>query len=213
MDHWSNFDASTVRIPLGTGVPSGIQFADRSQNAFSPRATLRRQINSNISWDASVYRAFRAPTLNELYRSFRQGNTMTESNAYLNAEHLTGGDAGLSASAFDRRLEFRSTFFYNQIVNPVANVTCTAVALPVPDCPAPIANTILRVRENLGRLSAPGFELGGTGHITRDFELSVGYQYVDSKVSSFPASPALVDRPGSAQCADLSGALFESAHH
>jgi outer membrane receptor protein involved in Fe transport len=192
VDHWSNFDASTVRIPLGTGVPSGIQFADRSQNAFSPRATLRRQINSNISWDASVYRAFRAPTLNELYRSFRQGNTMTESNAYLNAEHLTGGDAGLSASAFDRRLEFRSTFFYNQIVNPVANVTCTAVALPVPDCPAPIANTILRVRENLGRLSAPGFELGGTGHITRDFELSVGYQYVDSKVSSFPASPALV---------------------
>jgi outer membrane receptor protein involved in Fe transport len=48
------------------------------------------------------------------------------------------------------------------------------------------------VRENLGRTSAPGFELGTTGHITHDFQLSVGYQYVDSKVSGFPASPALV---------------------
>lgn len=192
VDHWSNFDASTVRIPFATGVPSVVQFVDRSQNAFSPRATLRHQINSNISWDASIYRAFRAPTLNELYRSFRQGNTLTNSNANLIAEQLTGGDAGVAISGFNRRLEAHGTFFYNQIVNPVANVTCTALALPIPSCPAPIPNTILRVRDNLGRSSAPGFEAGATGHFTRDFELSVGYQYVDSKVSSFPASPALV---------------------
>ena len=192
VDHWSNFDASTVRIPIATGVPSLLQFVDRSQNAFSPRATLRHQINSNISWDASIYRAFRAPTLNELYRSFRQGNTLTNSNANLIAEQLTGGDAGIAITGFNRRLEAHGTFFYNQIVNPVANVTCTALALPIPTCPAPIANTILRVRDNLGRTSAPGFEAGATGHITQGFELSVGYQYVESKVSSFPASPALV---------------------
>ena len=192
VDHWSNFDASTVRIPFATGVPSVVEFVDRSQNAFSPRATLRHQLNSNISWDASIYRAFRAPTLNELYRSFRQGNTLTNSNANLIAEHLTGGDAGVAFTGFNRRLEAHGTFFYNQIVNPVANVTCTALALPIPSCPAPIPNTILRVRDNLGRTSAPGFEAGATGHITHDFELSVGYQFVDSKVSSFPASPALV---------------------
>jgi outer membrane receptor protein involved in Fe transport len=192
VDHWSNFDASTVRIPIGTGTPSDIEFADRSQNAFSPRATLRHQINANISWDASVYRAFRAPTLNELYRSFRQGNTLTDSNAELTAEHLTGGDTGIAVDTFQRRLQFHGTFFYNQIVNPVANVTCTALATPVSICPAPIANTILRVRDNLGRENAPGFEIGTTGRITHDLDLSVGYQFVDAKVSSFPASPGLV---------------------
>ncbi len=192
VDHWSNFDASTIRIPFATGIPSDTEFADRSQNAFSPRATLRHQINSNISWDASIYRAFRAPSLNELYRSFRQGNTLTNSNAFLIAEHLTGGDAGVSVNTFDHHLEFRGTFFYNQIVDPVANVTCTALATPIAICPGPIPNTILRVRDNLGRTTAPGFELGTTAHFTRDFELSVGYQFVDSKVSSFPASPALV---------------------
>jgi len=192
VDHWSNFDASTVRIPIGPGTPSDIEFADRSQNAFSPRATLRHQITANISWDASVYRAFRAPSLNELYRSFRQGNTLTNSNAGLTAEHLTGGETGIAVTTFQRRLVFHGTFFYNQIVDPVANVTCTALATPIPICPGPIPNTIVRVRDNLGRTSAPGFELEATGHITREFELSVGYQYVDSHVISFPASPALV---------------------
>jgi outer membrane receptor protein involved in Fe transport len=192
VDHWSNFDASTIRIPFATGIPNDIEFADRSQNAFSPRATLRNQLTSNISWNASIYRAFRAPTLNELYRSFRQGNTLTNSNAFLNAEHLTGGDAGIAVTTFDHRLDFQGTFFYNQLINPVANVTCTALAMPIPQCPNPIPNTILRVRDNLGRSTSPGFEIGATGHITHDFELSVGYQFVDSKVSSFPANPALV---------------------
>src|ERR1700678_2460557 len=141
VDHWSNYDASTFRVPIGAGVPSDVEFADRSQNAFSPRATLRHQINSHISWDASVYRAFRAPSLNELYRSFRQGSTLTNSNAALTAEHLTGGETGIAVNTLQRRLVFHGTFFYNQIVDPVANVTCTAVAAPIPICPGPIPNS------------------------------------------------------------------------
>ena len=188
VDHWSNFDASIVHIPLSTGIPAVTPFADRSQNAFSPRATLRHQVNSNISWDASVYRAFRAPSLNELYRSFRQGNTTTQSNADLTAEHLTGGDAGISAYGFNRRLEVRGTFFYNQIIDPVANVTCQPPPNALPGCPAPVPNVIARIRENLGRISAPGFDAGATVHFTRNLDLSAGYQFVNSRVVSFPAA-------------------------
>ena len=192
VDHWSNFDASIVRTPSSTGIPALTQFADRSQNAFSPRATLRHQFNSNISWDASVYRAFRAPSLNELYRSFRQGNTTTQSNADLTAEHLTGGDAGISAYGFNRRLEVRGTFFYNQIIDPVANVTCQPPPNALPGCPAPVPNVIARIRENLGRISAPGFDAGATVHFTRSFDLSAGYQFVNSRVVSFPEGTSLV---------------------
>jgi outer membrane receptor protein involved in Fe transport len=188
VDHWSNFDASIVHIPLSTGVPAVTQFANRSQNAFNPRATLRYQVKSNISWDASVYRAFRAPSLNELYRSFRQGNTTTQSNADLTAEHLTGGDTGISVYGFNRRLEVRGTFFYNQIIDPVANVTCQLPPNALPGCPAPVANVIARIRENLGRISAPGFDAGATMHFTRNFDLSAGYQFVNSRVVSFPAA-------------------------
>jgi outer membrane receptor protein involved in Fe transport len=194
VDHWSNFDASIIRIPISTGVPAVTEFEDRSQNAFSPRATLRHQINSNISWDASVYRAFRAPTLNELYRSFRQGNTTTQANANLTAEHLTGGDAGISIEGLNRRLEIRGVFFYNQIINPVANVTCMPPPNALPGCPAPVPNVIARIRENLGRISAPGFNAGAVAHITRNFDLSAGYQFVNSRVVSFPEGTSLVGR-------------------
>jgi iron complex outermembrane receptor protein len=185
-----------VHTPLSTGIPAETVFADRSQNAFSSRATLRHQINSAISWDASVYRAFRAPTLNELYRSFRQGNTTTQANADLRAEHLTGGDAGISLNEFNRRLEIRGAFFYNQIVNPVANVTCIPLPNELPGCPSPTPHVIARIRENLGRTSAPGFEAGATAHITREFDLSGGYQFVNSRVVSFPGSTATTSLVG-----------------
>jgi len=54
---------------------------------------------------------FRAPTLNELYRSFRQANNLTDANANLTAERLTGGEAGVAVQALNQRLQFRGPFF------------------------------------------------------------------------------------------------------
>ena len=192
-DHWRNFDASALCNSINSPCTSpNTFFADRTNDAFSPRMTVRYQINPNISWTASVYRAFRAPTLNELYRSFRQGNVITEANANLRAEHLTGGDTGLNIFGFNRRIQLQGTFFFNEIIDPVANVTCQPPPNNEPLCPAPIANTIIRVRENLGRTRAPGVDVNTIAHITRDFQLSFGYQYVDSKVISFPEETSLV---------------------
>jgi len=182
VDLWSNFNAATLREPVTPpGAPIDTIFPDRSQNAFSPRLTLRNQVNAHVSWNASLYRAFRAPTLNELYRSFRQGNTLTEDNPKLIAEHLSGGDAGVAVTGFNGKLQAHGTVFYNQIVDPVANVTLTTTP-----------TLITRQRENLGRINAPGVELGVTASVVRDFTISCGYQFVDSKVSSFPANTALV---------------------
>ena len=182
VDLWSNFNAATLREPVTPpGAPIDTIFPDRSQNALSPRLTLRNQVNAHVSWNASLYRAFRAPTLNELYRSFRQGNTLTEDNPKLIAEHLSGGDAGVALTGFNGKLQAHGTVFYNQIVDPVANVTLTTTP-----------TLITRRRENLGRINAPGVELGVTASVVRDFTISCGYQFVDSKVSSFPANTALV---------------------
>ena len=182
VDLWSNFNAATLREPVTPpGAPIDTIFPDRSENAFSPRLTLRNQVNAHVSWNASLYRAFRAPTLNELYRSFRQGNTLTEDNPKLIAEHLSGGDAGVAVTGFNGKLQAHGTVFYNQIVDPVANVTLTTTP-----------TLITRQRENLGRINAPGVELGVTASVVRDFTISCGYQFVDSKVSSFPANTALV---------------------
>jgi outer membrane receptor protein involved in Fe transport len=181
-DHWSNTDAFFFCTPVTGTCPPNTIFPNRTYDAFSPRLTLRNQVNANVSWNASIYRAFRAPTLNELYRSFRQGNTLTEANPNLRSEELTGGDAGVAVNGFHRKLEVRGTFFFNEIIDPVANVTLSATKM-----------LITRQRQNLGRTRSPGFEIDATAHFTHSFDLSVAYQYVDAVVTSFPnAMPSLV---------------------
>lgn len=181
-DHWANFDASYLCSPLPPSLscPQANQsFPNRTYDVFDPRATLLHQFNSHISWSTSVYRSFRAPTLNELYRGYRVGNVTTNPNAALTAERLTGGETGIDVTGFQRRFELRGVFFYNQIVDPVANVP---LASP--------ANT--QERENLGRTSSPGFEIDAVERVTSDFSLSAGYQYVNAKVVSAPGQPALL---------------------
>jgi outer membrane receptor protein involved in Fe transport len=90
VDRWQNFDAfapSQPSQPVGA-----VPLSDRSESFFSPRLALLHKLTNNLSLTASGYRSFRAPTLNELYRSFRAGNVFTEANTNLGAERLTGAE-------------------------------------------------------------------------------------------------------------------------
>ncbi|HEY1262373.1 MAG TPA: TonB-dependent receptor [Terriglobales bacterium] len=180
LDRWRNYDAQLVRTPINPGGPTtATPFDERSENAFSPRASLLHQLTSNVSVTVSAYRSFRAPTLNELYRSFRVGNVLTSSNPDLEAERLTGAEAGANIFAFDRKLNLRGNFFWNDIVDPIANVTLDQNSSP-----------ILRQRQNLGRTRSRGVEVDAVARLRSTVEISGGYQFVDATVLSFPADPA-----------------------
>jgi outer membrane receptor protein involved in Fe transport len=169
-DNWNNFSGSTVLSPPPVGTPPVIIYPDRSENSISPRLSLLRALSSNLSWSVSGYRAFRAPTLNELYRSFQQGTVFTESNPFLHAEKLTGAETGVRAVGFDSKLESRATFFWADIVDPVSNVTISSGA------------TTIRQRQNLGRTRSLGVELDGIVHLTSSMQVSAGYQFVHAYV-------------------------------
>ena len=180
-DRWRNYDAFSSSRPLPAQAPVSVtRFADRVETAFSPRVSLLHKLTENISLSLSGYRAFRAPTLNELYRSFRVGNVLTLANEKLRAERLTGGEAGVSAAAFDRKLIVRGTFFWSELTRPIANVTLSVT-------PA----LITRQRQNLGRTRSRGVEVEGETHITNTITLSSGYQFVDASVLRFPANVLL----------------------
>jgi|HubBroStandDraft_1064217.scaffolds.fasta_scaffold11719_2 outer membrane receptor protein involved in Fe transport len=192
-DDWTNFDAFLFTEPVTPSAATITSlYASRTYNAFSPRASLVHQVNSHVSWSASVYRAFRAPTLNELYRSFRQANNLTDANAGLTAERLTGGETGVALHGLNQRMQVRGSVFFNQIVNPISSVSCQVT--PVPSiCPAPTANTLTYVRANLGRTSAPGFEVDWLAQVSNHLQLSGGYQFVDATIVSAPDQPSLVN--------------------
>jgi outer membrane receptor protein involved in Fe transport len=147
LDQWWNSRGFSNRTPV-IGVPTLNDFPDRSETAFSPRAWLSKRFDKGVEVSASAYRAFRAPTLNELYRNFRVGNVVTNANADLRAERLTGGEAGIGFSPLGERLFVRGNVFWSDIDDSIANVTLTTT-------PA----LITRQRQNLGAIRARGVEL------------------------------------------------------
>ena len=94
-----------------------------------------------------MYRAFRAPTLNELYRPFQVGTVMTAANAALRPEVLWGGELGPQLVV--GTLVARATGFWNEISDPIFNAT---LAMPAPD-------GATRMRQNLGQARVAGVEL------------------------------------------------------
>jgi outer membrane receptor protein involved in Fe transport len=179
VDRWVNSRGFSNRIPV-VGTTSLNDFADRSETAFSPRFSVIKRFNQGFSVTGSVYRAFRAPTLNELYRNFRVGNVVTNANAALTAERLTGGEAGVGLQKFGERLFVRGNFFWSRIDDSIANVTLSTTAA-----------LITRQRQNLGAIRARGIELSAITKFARHWEVAGEYLLTDSTVLSFPANRSL----------------------
>jgi len=170
VDEWSNFQGQTFVVPI-SGPPTLTQYADRRKLASNPRLSVLRAIDEHLSVTGSFYRAFRAPTLNELYRPFRVGAIQTLNNPLLTAERLTGAEAGVNIAGWNRRINIRGTFFWSDIVDPIENVTI---------------GTNLQQKENLGRTRSRGTEIEGVLRVTNNFQFSAGYVYTQATVLSYP---------------------------
>src|SRR5437667_4841172 len=120
-DRWDNVDASRVEH-LSDGSTKPTRFAGRSDSQVSPKAGLRVHPIDWLTLRASAYRAFRAPTLNELYRPFQVGTVFTQANENLGPETLVGGEAGVDVK-IPLGLGARLTTFRNELKNPITNVT------------------------------------------------------------------------------------------
>lgn len=181
VDTWNNNSGYQSRTAFGSNTTTTTEFASRTETAFSPRVSLLKSFANGMALKASVYRGFRAPTLNELYRNFRVGNVVTLANPALTGEHLTGGEAGVSQTVWRNRLTLRGIFFWSDIAEPVANVTIAST--PV---------LITRQKQNLGESQARGFELAGEMQLTERWQISAAYLFVNSIVLHFAANPILI---------------------
>jgi outer membrane receptor protein involved in Fe transport len=171
VDHASNLD--TVQKVNAAGTP----LADRSEVVASPRVGVVRRVNRMLSLKAAGFRAFRAATMNELYRTGQVGQQVTQPNAGLLSERATGWEAGTNLGSEGDRLSGGATFFWTEINRPVS-------AVPV--------STNLYKRQNLGQLRSQGVELRGVVRMMRGVTGTVGYQFADAVVTKFSAQPALV---------------------
>jgi outer membrane receptor protein involved in Fe transport len=178
-DRWSRVRALSVTTPLGRPATSTIvNFPDHDESSFNPRLAIVVEAAPRLQLSAAGYRSFRGPTLNELYRGFRVGDTVTQANADLRAERLHGGELG--ARWRGGALTLSGTGYWTETRDPVANVTLSATP-----------RLITRQRQNLGRTRARGLELEAQARLGRRFLLAGGYALTDGYVASFPAGPEI----------------------
>ncbi len=180
-DDWSNVRGQSLTRSIKTSLLTSTSFfPDRRENAVSPHVSISYSPQGPVSFAVSFYKAFRAPTLNELYRSFRVGDVLTLANADLRSERLTGGEAGATVRLFDGRFTTRATVFLTDISNPVTNATISSVP-----------GLITRKRENLGVNRSNGVETETEAIIAQRWTVTAGYLFVDSTIKSFPANRSL----------------------
>jgi outer membrane receptor protein involved in Fe transport len=156
-DSWRNYDAER----------NGTALADRSDDAWSPRLTLLVRASDRLTLTAAAYKAFRAPTLNELYRNFRVGNVQTLANESLGAEHLSAIELGARSGPV------RLTLFAMSTDDTIANVTLSST-------PA----LITRQRRNLGSSRSRGAEIDAEERLANHWRVSAGYLFCDATVTS-----------------------------
>jgi iron complex outermembrane receptor protein len=179
LDHWRNYDASQTEIVNATKATTLTSFPDTSKTTLTPRAGLLLHVSDRFALRGSVYGGFRAPSLNELYRPFRVGSVLTQANPALGPERLLGGELGLN-HAFSSRLSWRATAFWDQVKDPIANVTVSVTP-----------SLITRQRKNLGRARIRGVSFEGDYQPAPEVRLQASYVLSDARVSEFPAAPAL----------------------
>jgi len=181
-DRWENRDGHRFEADRATGaLTRNDRFADRVGDQY--HGTVRLTWEPVPAWTVrgSAYSAFRVPTLNELYRPFRVGNTNTEANPALQPETLRGVEAGFEHRA--GRATVALSGFLNELDDAVANVTLASTP-----------TLVSRQRLNLARLRIRGVEGRVTADWSREWSVEAAFLRVDPRVLDAPVQPALAGR-------------------
>ncbi len=182
-DRWTEFEGLSRTRSLITGQTVETLFAERTEHSFSPRAAAVYRVSPLVSLFGSYSHSFRAPSLNELYRSFRVGNVVTLANENLNAERARTVEAGLNLAGYSRRVMLRGNVFRTDVTDPVVSVTLTTTP-----------TLITRRRENVGKTRTLGFEADAELNISEQLRLSFGYLLADSRIDDAGTNLALVGK-------------------
>lgn len=188
VDHFASFDAKqagTTPVPV---------LPEIAETIFDPRLGVVKQLGGGVSLTTSVFRAFRGPSLNELYRTSQVGQQLTLANPALRSERATGWEAGGLVNVH-KIGSVRTSYFWTQVNRPVAAVTINST---------PTSSTLQR--QNLGQLTSKGITIETELRPAEFVVVKAGYQYADSVVTKFQVDPTLVGK-WTAQVPRNSGSL------
>ncbi len=170
VDWFQNYDGHQVQWNGAAWAPTASQPPQFEQTVFDPRLGISRKLAEHWALSASGFRAFRAPSPSELYRSTQVGNQLTKPNGSLKSERATGWEAGIASQWGWGTI--RTSYFLTQINRPISAVTIN-----------PSSSPILLLRENLGQIESKGLSVDFESAPRRWMAVDGGYQYAHATVT------------------------------
>jgi outer membrane receptor protein involved in Fe transport len=139
-------------------------------NFFQPRVGLSYRVRDDSTLRVSWLTGFRTPTMNELYRSFRVGNTLPNANAELKPEETTGPEVAFTMQR--ERWTGRAIFYATRMSGAIYNRTVSSTP-----------TAIVRQRDN-GDARAVGSELELEWRASRMFTFTTAWAFTNSQFTS-----------------------------
>jgi iron complex outermembrane receptor protein len=178
-DSWRSYNGS--RVDNSVAPPTSTTYATKKNSAFAPRLGVRYALLGSLTLRGSFYKAFRAPTLSEEYRTFFSGPNTFMGNPLLTPEYLTGYDVGADWQPVSA-LDIRATGFWNNYKD-LDDFTFLS--------PGPTTGSIVLQRQNVGAARSRGAEGEASLRVSGDLTLSTSYNYDLARVV---ATKAFVNR-------------------
>jgi outer membrane receptor protein involved in Fe transport len=170
-DHFRNYEGFDGN-PGGSGPQP-----DQDKNSFDPRFAVRYRLTRMLALRGVVYRAFRAPTLDNLYRGFSTTSGTFLPNSQLGPETMVGGEVGsdLHIGHFVGGL----TVFRNDVHNLIGSRNLADNELP-PGFFFGSKNI------NVGKVRSDGIELTAEYTFTRNLVANAAYTLTHSRALENP---------------------------
>jgi iron complex outermembrane receptor protein len=185
-ENWHAFDGENYSAALDVSQPK------LSGSYFSPKASLGWRPDPSWSFTASYGRAYRMPTVMELYQAVTTGTVLSVPNPNLNPERADSYE--VSAQYAMAESSARLSFFEEDVAD--ALISQSTPLPPGSISTAPLSNTLFNFVQNVGRVRARGVEavVDRKDVLFEGLELSGSFTFVNSRIVEDAAFPAAIGK-------------------
>jgi len=187
LDSWTNSNGS---ISINNSVNAQ---ADQTQYSFDPSLSLKYYASEDWSVRSSIYKGFRAPGLNNMYRSYGStatgSSTASISNPNLSPETLYGWEIGTDykSSSVDLSLTYYNLMVQNMNYSMALYNTSTGIAGQYYNTVKSlygISATSFSYYSDLFDSRSNGIELGTKWYVAPNLKLIANYMYTNAYLTS-----------------------------
>lgn len=168
---WSFYLQDEMKLdPFSLVIGGRIDDHTQYGTEFNPRASVLWEITDKTRLRASAGRAFKSPTIRQLYVFFRHGNWWNRPDPDLKPEVSWGYSVGIE-QVIAGKVSASASLYRNDVKDIVIAVDTTDA----------IENVPVRTWKNVRRAYTQGIELKVHTAVTENLEMNLGYSYLDTQ--------------------------------